>query len=185
MRSASVAAAEFPKAEIHVLDTRVIASPLGTMVQLAAEWAQTGAEVSDILPRLRDLTRRCRIYFMVDTLEYLAKGGRIGGASALLGSLLHIKPILTWKEGRVDQFGRQRTRKAGIARLKELVLQEIPRDGSGHLSVMHAGAPERGQALADDLREQLSLYEVPLLHVPPAIITHAGPGLLCVAFFSA
>jgi fatty acid-binding protein DegV len=100
-----------------------------------------------------------------------------------LGSLLQIKPILTLRDGRVDQFERERTHKAALARLKALVLEQIPRDGSGHLSVMHAGVPEQGRALADDLGAQLGLSGVPILDVPPAIVTHAGPGLLGVSFF--
>ena len=126
---------------------------------------------------------RCRLYFMVATLEYLAKGGRIGGASALLGSVLQVKPILTFHDGQVNQFERERTQKRAVARLKELVLEQIPRDGGGHLSVLHADVPDQGQTLADDLGAQLGLSDVPIFDVPPAIVTHAGPGVLGVGFF--
>ena len=183
VRSAIVAAKEFPDADIRVVDTRVIGSPLATMVQLAAEWAEAGLDADSIEARLRAMTPRCRIYFLVATLEYLAKGGRIGGAAALLGSVLQIKPILTFHDGRVDQFERERTQKCALARLKELVLAQFARDGSGYLSVMHAGVPDLGQALADDLGAQLGLSHVPILDVPPAIVTHGGPGILGVAFF--
>ncbi len=183
VRSATVAAADFPDADIRVIDTRVIAGGLYTMVRLAAEWAAAGEDADAIQARLRDLTARNRTYFLVDTLEFLAKGGRIGGAAALLGSLLHIKPILTLRDGRVDQLERERTRKAALARLNALVLEQIPRDREGYLTVMHAGAPQRGQALADDLGDQLGLSDVPLLDLPPAIVTHAGPGVLAVSFF--
>ncbi len=183
VRSAIVAARDFPDADIRVIDTRVIASPLATMATLAAEWAEAGHDADTIEARLHDLIPRCRIYFLVATLEYLARGGRIGGAAALLGSVLQIKPILTFRNGRVDQFERERTQKRALARLKELVLEQIPRDGGGHLSVMHAGVPEQGQALADDLAAELGLSHVPILEVPPAITTHAGPGVLGVGFF--
>jgi DegV family protein with EDD domain len=183
VRSATVAARDFPNADIRVIDTRFIASPLATMVTLAAEWAEVGHDADTIEARLRDLIPRCRIYFLVATLEYLAKGGRIGGAAALLGSVLQIKPILTFRDGQVDQFERERTQKRAVARLKELVLDQIPRDGSGHLSVMHAGVPDQGQALADDLGGQLGLSHIPILDVPPAIVTHAGPGILGAGFF--
>jgi len=66
--------------------------------------------------------------------------------------VLQVKPILTLRDGRVELLERERTQKRALARLKELVLEQIPRDGSGHLSVMHGGVPEEGQALADDLR---------------------------------
>jgi DegV family protein with EDD domain len=183
VRSATVAARDFPDADIRVIDTRFIASPLATMVTLAAEWAEAGHDADAIEGRLRDFTSRCRLYFLVATLEYLAKGGRIGGAAALLGSVLQVKPILTFRDGQVNQFERERTQKRALARLKELVLEQIPHDGSGHLSVMHADVPDQGQALADDLGAQLGLSQIPIYDVPPAIVTHAGPGILGVGFF--
>jgi DegV family protein with EDD domain len=183
VRSATVAARDFPDADIRVIDTRTIASPLATMVTLAAEWAEAGQDADTIESHIRELIPRCRLYFLVATLEYLAKGGRIGGAAALLGNVLQVKPILTFQYGQVNQFERERTHKRALARLKELVLEEIPRDGTGHLSVLHAAVPDQGQALADDLRTQLGLSHVPILDIPPAITTHAGPGILGAGFF--
>jgi DegV family protein with EDD domain len=183
VRAATVAARDFPNADIRVIDTRFIASPLATMVTLAAEWAEGGLDADTIEARLRELIPRCRLYFLVATLEYLAKGGRIGGAAALLGSVLQVKPILIFHDGQVNQFERERTHKRAVVRLKELVLDQIPRDGSGHLSVMHAGVPDQGLALADDLGAQLGLAHIPILDMPPAIVTHAGPGVLGVGFF--
>jgi DegV family protein with EDD domain len=184
VRSATVAARDFPGADIRVIDTHFVASPLGTMVTVTAEWAAAGLDADSIVARLcGDLVSRCRIYFMVATLEYLARGGRIGGAAALLGSVLQVKPILSFQDGRVNQFERERTHKRALARLKELVLEQIARDQTGRLTVMHAGVPEQGQALADDLAARLDLSDVPILDVPPAIVTHGGPGILGVGFF--
>ena len=183
VRSATVAAADFPGADIRIIDTRVIGSPLATLVTLTAQWAEAGFAVDAIEERLRDMIPRSRVYFLVDTLEYLAKNGRIGDAAALLGSVLRVKPILTLRDGRADQFERTRTRKRAVARLKDLVLEQIPGDGSGHLSVMHAAVPDQAQALADDLCGALDLPSIPIMDVPPAIVTHAGPGVLAVAFF--
>ncbi|MBC7260343.1 MAG: DegV family protein [Chloroflexi bacterium] len=185
VRSATVAKDDFPGADIRVIDSRVIASPLATMVTLAAQWAEAGVGADEIEARIRDMIPRCRIYFLVDTLEYLAKGGRIGGATALLGSVLQIKPILTFRDGKVDQFDKERTHKRALARLKDLVLDQYPRNAEGHLSVMHAGVPEQAQALAGDLGAALGAREVPILDVPPAIVTHGGPGILGVGFFVA
>jgi DegV family protein with EDD domain len=185
VRSATVAAADFPDADIRIIDTRLIGSPVATLVTLAAQWAEAGFDVDAMEERIRDMIPRSRVYFLVDTLEYLAKNGRIGGAAALLGSVLRIKPILTLRDGRADQFEKARTRKRAMARLKDLVLEQIPGDGSGHLSIMHAAVPEQAQALADDLCSALDLSSVPILDVPPAIVTHAGPGVLAVAFFVA
>ena len=109
VRSATVAAQDFPHLDIRVIDTRLIASPLATLVLLAAQWASEGVNADQIVLQLREMIPRCQVYFMVDTLEYLAKGGRIGGASALLGSVLQIKPILTFRDGRVEPFEKERT----------------------------------------------------------------------------
>ncbi len=185
VRAATVATAGFPNADIRIIDTRVIGSPLATLVTLAARWAEQGLDVEAIEQRIRGMIPRSRVYFLVDTLEYLAKGGRIGGAAALLGSVLRIKPILTIRDGRADQLEKARTHSRAVARLKELVLEQIPRDGQGHLSVMHAAVPDQAQRLAEDLCRELNIPSVPVMDVPPAIVTHAGPGVLAVAFFVA
>jgi len=183
VRSALTAAQEFPGADIRVIDSRVVAAPLATLVQEAVQMAAAGATADAIESHVRGLMPRCRLYFVVATLEYLAKGGRIGGAAALLGSVLQIKPILTMREGRVEVLERERTHKRALARIKELVFSQIPRDGRGHLCVMHADAPEQALALAEELREPLNLPPLPLFDVPPAIVTHGGPGILGVSFF--
>jgi DegV family protein with EDD domain len=128
---------------------------------------------------------RCHVYFLVATLEYLARGGRIGGASALLGSVLQIKPILTLHDGKVDLLERERTQKRALARLKELVREKSAPGEAGYVSVMHAAVPDQAQTLADELCAQQNLRHIPILDVPPAIVVHGGPGILGVAFFSA
>jgi DegV family protein with EDD domain len=183
VRSATVAARDFSGADIRVIDTRSVASPLASMVKLAAEWAQAGLDGDAIQERLNLLIPRCRIYFVVATLDYLAKGGRIGGAAALLGNVLQIKPILTFTSGKVDQYERERTQKRALARLTEIVLEQYPRKENGYLTVMHAGVPEQGKTLADDLGARLGLKDVHIYDVPPAIVTHGGPGILGVGFF--
>lgn len=183
VRSASVAARDFPDMDIRIIDTRVVASPLATLVGLAGQWVKEGNSIDGIVARIYEMLPACRVFFLVATLEYLAKGGRIGGAQALLGSMLQIKPILTLRDGKVDQFEKERTHKRAVARLKEIVLQDIRRDGFGYLAVMHAAVPQEAQSLADDLGRQLGIREIPILDVPPAIVTHGGPGILGVSFF--
>ncbi len=184
VRAAIIAAKDFPNSDIRVIDTRTIASPLNTMVELAALWASKGENADTIEARIMEMIPRCRIYFLVATLEYLAKGGRIGGASALVGSMLQIKPILTIKEGKVDLFERERTHKRALARLIELVEEQIAPGENGYLSIMHAGVPQQATDLSNTLCSRLQLKTTPpILDVPPAIVTHGGPGILGVAFF--
>ena len=183
VRSATVAAQEFPDADIRIIDTRTIGSPLATLVQLAAEWAYAGYDADTIEARLNQMVPTSVIYFLVSTLEYLAKGGRIGGATALLGSVLQVKPILIFHHGRVDQFEKERTYRRALTRLKDLVYSQAPRDGKAYLSVMHASVPDLGKELADEVCQEFKLSSIPILDVPPAIVTHGGPGILAVAFF--
>ncbi|MFM8319345.1 MAG: DegV family protein [Chloroflexota bacterium] len=184
VRSATVAAMDFPGLDIRILDTRVITSPLGTMVKLAAGWAEAGESADTIIDRLMDLSRRCRVYFMVDTLEYLQRGGRIGNAAALLGSVLQIKPILRIHNGKVDQYERERTHKRAVNRLIELVCEQAPQDGNAYVTVLEAGNKPEAHEIAAQLGQIVGQPDVPVFHMPPAIVTHGGPGILGVGFFT-
>ncbi len=148
VRSALTAKAEsFPKADIRLLDTRTVGGNLATMVQLAVGWAEQGMGPEDILARLKAMIPRSRTYFLVTTLEYLRRGGRIGGASALVGSALQIKPILQIQDGHVEVLEKVRTENRAVERLKELVERDCPRGAEGHLCVMHAADREGAEAL--------------------------------------
>jgi DegV family protein with EDD domain len=185
VRSAQVAAQDFPECKVHVVDSLTIAGNLATLVLLAHEWAQEGRSAETILQRLDQWIPRGRTYFLVDTLEYLQKGGRIGGAKALLGELLQVKPILCVREGQVEAFEQQRTRKRALARLVEVVEQECPKDPASHLCVLQADAPEAAGLLAADLRSRMNLNEIPIYELPPAIVVHGGPGVMGIAYFVA
>ncbi|MFN3309429.1 MAG: DegV family protein [Anaerolineales bacterium] len=184
VRSATLAAQDFPHLDIRVIDTRLIASPLATLVLLAAQWAESGVPADEIVARIYEMIPRCHIFFMVDTLEYLAKGGRIGGAAALLGSVLQIKPILTFRDGRVEAFEKERTHKRAFERMVTLTLERIDQGKECYLTVMHAGVEEQAHELTHRLSTELSIPNIPIYEMPPAIITHAGPGIIGVAFFA-
>lgn len=184
VRSATVTAQSFPEADIRVLDTRTIGAPMGRMVMLAAQWIEAGLDADAIIARLQALIPRQRLYFLVDTLEYLQKGGRIGGAAAFVGTLLQMKPILALVDGRVEPVERQRTHRRALARLKELVLAESARGEAAQLNVMHADCLEMAEALAADLQQALDAPDVFIMDLVPAIVTHAGPGTLAVGFFT-
>lgn len=183
VRSALTAKEEFPGVDIRVIDTRLVATPLGSVVECAVRWAQAGLDADEIEKRVMEMSARARLYGMVDTLEFLAKGGRIGGAAAFLGSMLQIKPIVTFTDGKVDQFDKERTHRRAYERLKSLVCEQYPKDGEGFLAVFHAAVPEEAGKLADELKMLINLQQVPVRDVPPAIATHTGPGLLGVSFF--
>lgn len=184
VRSALTGREPFPHADIRVIDTRSIAGPLGAMVLEADRLAKAGATADEVEARVREMMPRARIYFLVDTLEFLRRGGRIGGAQALVGAVLQIKPILTFREGRVDQFGKERTKRRALEHIMELVTSEAARGADAHLSVMHTGATQEAETLAARLRAALGSNDVLITDLVPAIVTHAGPGALAVGFFT-
>lgn len=130
------------------------------------------------------MMRRCHTYFMIPTLEYLKRGGRIGKASALPGSMLHIKPILTFAEGQVAPYEKVRTESRAVERLVDLVVTQCPCDGNAWLTVMHGDEEGKAKHLAARLSERIGLEPL-VLPVGASITTHAGPGVLGVSFFAA
>jgi len=185
VRAAIVAAQDFPGLAVRVVDSQTIAGNLASLVLMADEWAKSGLDMDDIVRRLNDWITRGRIYFLVNTLEYLQKGGRIGGAKALMGEILQIKPILCVKEGQVEPFEQQRTKKRAVARLLEIVEEQCPKGPEAHLCVMQADAMEEAEGLASDLRSRMQLTSIPIYELPPAIVVHGGPGVLAIGFFVA
>ena len=124
-----------------------------------------------------------RLYFVVDTLEYLARGGRIGGAKKLLAELLEIKPILQVKDGQVEPFEQQRTKKRALARLVEVTAEQCRGGDNAHLCVLQVAAEEEAKAFAQELKARIPVSEIPIYRLPPAIVVHSGPKALGVGFF--
>jgi DegV family protein with EDD domain len=182
-RSAEVAAEMVPEADLHIVDTRTIAGGLGTIVKQAKVWADEGIPPAEIIKRITSLSNREVVYFLVDTLEYLHKGGRIGKASYLVGSMLQMKPILGLDDGKVTAVEKQRTSSKALKRLKEMVLEECPRKQGCHVTVSHCGGQERAEQLAGELAGEMGLESIPVYEVPPAIVVHGGPGIISVSFF--
>ena len=183
VRSALVARQAFPDADIRVMDTLAIGAPLAWMVIRAAEWARDGLDADTIWELLKDLVARSKIYFTVDTLEFLQRGGRIGGAKALLGNLLHIRPILAWQDGQIEPLTNERTRKRALQHMFQLACELAPRDHEPMFSVMHASAPDVAEQLAGQLREEFCDVKVMVMDLVPAIVTHGGPGAMGLGFF--
>jgi DegV family protein with EDD domain len=183
VRSALVAKQEFPDADIRVMDTLTLGGPLAWMVIEAARWATDGVDADTIWSRLEDMRERMRVYFTVDTLEYLQRGGRIGGAKALLGNLLSIRPILTFRKGQVEPLANERTRKRALRHIMNLASELAPRDRAPLFSVMHAAAPDVAQQLAGQLQAEFGDVEVMIMDLVPAIVTHGGPGAIGIGFF--
>lgn len=184
-RSAQISAQEFNSPDIHIIDTRLLAGGLGRLLLLASEWAKQGINIEIIKSRLEQWRKRERTYLVVDTLEYLAKGGRIGNAQALLGSMLQVKPILVFKDGVITPVESQRTKKRAIQRFKELIIEECPPTPDSYLSIIHSDAEEEAQAYAEEFKQKLGLKEVPIYEQCASIVVHVGPGVVAASFFRA
>ncbi|MBN1453532.1 MAG: DegV family protein [Anaerolineales bacterium] len=183
VRSAEIAAQEFPGLDIRVIDSLTVSCNLGSLVLVADDMAKAGASADEIEAKIRAMIPRGRIFFVVDTLEYLAKGGRIGGAKKLLAELLEIKPILTIREGQVEPFEQQRTKKRALARLAEVVAEGCPGNAESYLSVLQVEAESEAQAFVADLKERVLVPNIPIYELPPAIVVHGGPKTMGVGFF--
>jgi DegV family protein with EDD domain len=183
VRSAQTAALEFPKVDIRVVDTLTISCNLGSLVLVADDMAKAGESADEIVAKLNDMIPRGRLYFLVDTLEYLAKGGRIGGAKRLLAELLEIKPILQVKDGQVESFEQQRTKKRALARLVEIVAEQCPGGESAHLCALQVEAEKEAESLVAELKSRVNIFKIPIYELPPAIVVHAGPRAMGVGFF--
>ena len=166
------------RVRVHVVDTRSLAMGEGFPVIAAAEAAASGAEVADVVGEAEQTAAGTRTLFYVDTLEHLRRGGRIGAASALLGTALMVKPILHVLDGTVAPLEKLRTAGRALARLEELALEEAGEDPVD-LAVHHLGAPARAAELADRLRYRVpgvqSLY---VSEVGAVVGAHTGPGML-------
>jgi DegV family protein with EDD domain len=183
VRAAMVAMQDFPDLDVRVVDSLTVAGNLGSLVLMADEWAKSGMDADTLVKQLNDWIRRGRIYFLVNTLEYLQKGGRIGGAKALIGKMLQVKPILCVTAGQVEPFEQQRTKKRALARLLEIVEDQCPKSSDAHLCVMHADAMAEAGELVVELKSRMNLDSIPIYELPPAIVVHGGPGVLAVGFF--
>ena len=183
VRSAETAAQEFPGLDVRVVDTQTISCNLGSLVLLADDMAKAGRSADEIVAKLNALIPCGRIYFLVDTLEYLAKGGRIGGAKKLLAELLEIKPILQVRNGQVETFEQLRTKRRALARLVEVVGETCPGGAESHLCVIQAAAEKEAESLVQELKARVNVAHIPIYELPPAIVVHAGPGALGVGFF--
>jgi DegV family protein with EDD domain len=184
LRGATVGAEDFPNADIRIIDTRTVGSGLGTLVLLANKWIKEGMDADTLVEKIKEMASRQKVYFVVDSLEYLYKGGRIGGAKMLMGSLLQVKPILQMTDGHIEPLENQRTKRRAIARLKELVETECPRDGEGYLTIMVGDAVDEANQFADGLVNDTGMLRPAIYSLPPAIMVHAGPGVIAVSFFT-
>ncbi|MBM3144608.1 MAG: DegV family protein [Chloroflexi bacterium] len=173
----------FPGANIDLVNSESVAMMLGFQALEAARAAQKGASLAECKAIAEDARGRTGVIFAVDTLEFLHRGGRIGGASRFLGTALQLKPILTVLDGRVEAIERVRTKKKAHARLIELLEERTVGSKSVKLATLHASALEDARELLKEAEERLGNVEESIFsEVSPVVGTHAGPGTVGLAY---
>ncbi len=180
MQSAATAAKSLEgEVAVTVVDSRALTIGLGNLVIAAAEAAEAGAGAAEVVALVDALSDRTRMWGMLDTLDNLLKGGRIGKAQQLMGSVLSIKPILDMSTGEVHEAAKPRTKKKGLLWLRDKVLEY---DGIENLWVMAGDPKDAGELI--DLLDGTYEGEINQGRIGPVIGTHGGPGVMGVSFWT-
>jgi len=174
----------FPGAEIEILDSQTTAMAMGFQILAVARAADNGASLDECLDLAEKARKSTGVVFAVDTLEFLHRGGRIGGGSRFFGTALNIKPILELVDGRVEGIERVRTRKKSLQRLVELVEERIDGREPVRLSALHANAEDDAKEVLELAKSRIPHVESLLTEVSPVVGTHAGPGTVGLAFMA-
>ena len=158
---------------VEIVDSRSASVGIGHLALHAARRAREGADLATLVSELEDRRDRSRLLGALDTLEYLQRGGRIGGAQAFLGSLLSIKPVITVRDGVVDKAGQVRTRSKAL----RYIVDQVPAGRVESLAVMHAQAPDVDEFVAM-LQEKIGDVAIDVGMIGPVVGVHAGPRTL-------
>ena len=178
LQSAHIARQELDPDRIHLVDTETVSAGLQFIVTAAAEDVAAGVDAAGVAQRALDRRSKVTIYVLLDTLTYLQRGGRIGRAQALIGSLLGVKPLLTVKEGEVSPQARVRSRRQGVGMIGELLQERLP---LRRVAAFHCGAPDLLPVLDKRLRAALPDVEIVTGQVGPVVGVYTGPGGLGIA----
>lgn len=182
MSSAIMAKEMLPEKPIELVNSLNASMALGFQVLMAARAAKNGASLNEckvIAEKARD---QSGVFFVVDTLEFLHRGGRIGGAARLLGTALNLKPILTVDGGKIEPVARVRTQRKAFEKMLNLLVEKLDRCSISRLSVLHANAASQADQLMSELVQRFHPAETIMTEVSPVIGTHTGPGTVGVAY---
>lgn len=170
--------------KVHVVDSQSVAMALGFQVLAVARALENGASLNDAIALAERSYQYTGVFFAVDTLEFLHRGGRIGGAQRFLGTMLNMKPILAIQDGRVEGIDRIRTKSKAHDRVLELTAEKVAGRTPVRLATLHANAAEDARALLSRAEQALKPVESIFTEVSPTVGTHAGPGTVGLAFMA-
>jgi len=171
-----------PDVRVEIVDTLATATELGIIIMEVTKAVESGADIETCAALAKSLKERSGVIFAVDTLEFLHRGGRIGGGKKFLGTMLNIKPLLEMIGGRVEALEQVRTRRKAHARLVELLEERAQGGKYRYVSAMQADAEKEAAALLKQAEEQLDIEKSFISVIGPVLGTHAGPGTLALAY---
>ncbi|MGB6838002.1 MAG: DegV family protein [Dehalococcoidia bacterium] len=170
------------RCRIEVIDSRSVSMGLGMAVLAAARAAREAADLEEVAEAARSVSGRLGVVLTLETLDYLRRGGRIGRAEAFLGTLLHVRPILTIRDGEAYPLARARTRSRALTQVYELAMSHPDLE---EVAVMHANSPQDAEALAARVRAEHPQVPVHVGRLGPVIGVHGGPGIVGMAVLRA
>ena len=174
---------KYPKAIIEIIDSKSNSMELGFAVIAGAIAAKAEESLKNVTDSIHNVIEKSRFLFVPETLTYLKKGGRIGTASALFGTMLKIRPILTVTDGMTAVFDKVRTKKKAIERIVEFFLEEVKEKGLSQAVIHHINCEEEGKELADYIKSKVN-RDIPVYAIGPVIGLHVGPGTIGIAYYT-
>lgn len=170
--------------KIAVMDTKLVSMALGFQVLAVARAAEAGASLAECQAVAEKAYDLIGVYFTVDTLEFLHRGGRINSAKRLMGTALNLKPLLEIRDGKIEAVGSVRSQRKALDRMQQMAEKKIDGRTPLRISVFHAGVPELAEKYKARLDKAFQPVESILTHVSPVIGTHVGPGTISIAFMA-
>ena len=182
--SAIQAKENFPGAPIKIVDSLSTSLAMSFQILSAARAAEQGASLQECAQTAEKVFEKSGVFFAVDTLEFLHRGGRIGGAARFLGTALGLKPILEVRNGKIEPVERVRTQRKSFERLLELIGERVAGSTAPSFGVLDANAPEESKYLCDQLIQRFHVTDVISSPISPVLGTHTGPGTVGIAYYS-
>ena len=182
--SANVAKNDFPNAQIEVVDSQSTAMALGFIAIAAAQAAADGKSMAEIKKMVEETVPKTGVAFVVDTLDYLHRGGRIGGAARFIGNLLSTKPVLHLKNGKVDALERVRTKKKAVDFMLDHIAKLVEGKQNVRVATLHADAEGEARELLAAATQRFNAVESILAEVSPVVGVHTGPGTVGLAWMT-
>lgn len=181
--SAEAAKAQLPELNVTIIDSLSTSMGLGFITLTAARTAASGGSLEEVVAAATKVRDQMNVLFAVDTLEYLHRGGRIGGAKRFLGAALNIKPLLHLEGGFVEPLCQVRTKRKAITQMLNIAAERLDGRSMAEVTVIDVDALEEGDAVAEQVKSKFSISTVHRSTVSPVIGTHVGPGTVGMCFY--